>query len=273
MYQWTDDEVEAILGLVVRCVNCAEEPSDALALMLAELGKVLRADHWRFETRPSHAHASNAPIFVQHSFQASLHSSDTTYFCLTTDWGAQDALPGDIAPAISQAVSQAIAAGTVEVCSCLGPDQLHPSITHRWNSGRHEISELRYVRSPGQPPFDERDQAILKVVTHQLDTVCVGRPPIPSSIAQASIAQSLIAQGSSVLAPSVHLRTQPLADLSKRQREVLELLLLGKNSKQIASELRLSVHTVNDYIKAIYRRYDVSSRAELLAAVHIGATA
>ncbi len=66
-------------------------------------------------------------------------------------------------------------------------------------------------------------------------------------------------------------RNHPAHDLSPRQREVLDLLLTGKNGKQIAADLRLSVHTVNDYIKAIYRRYDVSSRAELLAAVHVGA--
>ncbi len=60
-----------------------------------------------------------------------------------------------------------------------------------------------------------------------------------------------------------------LSNLSRRQREVLALLLVGKSCKQIARELQLSVHTVNDYIKAIYKRYDVSCRAELLAAERV----
>ncbi len=53
--------------------------------------------------------------------------------------------------------------------------------------------------------------------------------------------------------------------LPKRQREVLELLLRGESLKQIASELRISPHTVNDYSKALYRHFDVSGRAELAA--------
>jgi DNA-binding CsgD family transcriptional regulator len=53
--------------------------------------------------------------------------------------------------------------------------------------------------------------------------------------------------------------------LPKRQREVLELLLQGASLKEIASELRISRHTVNDYSKALYRHFDVSGRAELAA--------
>ncbi len=53
--------------------------------------------------------------------------------------------------------------------------------------------------------------------------------------------------------------------LPKRQREVLELLLKGASLKEIASELRISRHTVNDYSKSLYRHFDVSGRAELAA--------
>ena len=53
--------------------------------------------------------------------------------------------------------------------------------------------------------------------------------------------------------------------LPKRQREVLELLLQGASLKEIASELRISPHTVSDYSKALYRHFNVSGRAELAA--------
>jgi two-component system nitrate/nitrite response regulator NarL len=59
----------------------------------------------------------------------------------------------------------------------------------------------------------------------------------------------------------------PLADrpLSPRERQTLELLLAGDAEKQIAAKLALSKHTVHVYVKSLYKRFDVSSRGELLA--------
>jgi DNA-binding NarL/FixJ family response regulator len=54
-------------------------------------------------------------------------------------------------------------------------------------------------------------------------------------------------------------------DLSPRLSQTLQLLLTGDSEKQVANKLRLSRHTVHVYVKALYRRYDVSTRAELLA--------
>jgi DNA-binding CsgD family transcriptional regulator len=59
----------------------------------------------------------------------------------------------------------------------------------------------------------------------------------------------------------------PRDELSPRQLEVLERLTSGLSEKQIAYELKLSQHTVHDYVKALYKRYGVMSRAELLATV------
>lgn len=55
------------------------------------------------------------------------------------------------------------------------------------------------------------------------------------------------------------------ADLPARARPVLACLLEGDGDKQIAARLGLSVHTVNEYTKAIYRHFGVRSRPELLA--------
>lgn len=53
--------------------------------------------------------------------------------------------------------------------------------------------------------------------------------------------------------------------LSPRCRETLELLLGGEGEKQIASRLCLSRHTIHEYVTTIYRHFEVSSRAELMA--------
>ena len=55
------------------------------------------------------------------------------------------------------------------------------------------------------------------------------------------------------------------AALSPRLRQTLDLLLGGDGMKQIARKLGISTHTVNDYTKTLYKRFDVSGRAELQA--------
>ena len=57
----------------------------------------------------------------------------------------------------------------------------------------------------------------------------------------------------------------PAGELSPRQEQTLKHLLDGDSEKQVARKLGLSQHTVHGYVKALYRRYGVSSRAELLA--------
>ncbi len=53
--------------------------------------------------------------------------------------------------------------------------------------------------------------------------------------------------------------------LSKRLRETLSLLLEGLNERQVAHELDLSIKTVHEYLGMLYKHFQVSSRAELLA--------
>ena len=53
--------------------------------------------------------------------------------------------------------------------------------------------------------------------------------------------------------------------LPRRQSQTLTLLLQGDAEKQIAAKLEISQHTVHVYIKSLYKRFGVNSRAELLA--------
>jgi DNA-binding NarL/FixJ family response regulator len=50
--------------------------------------------------------------------------------------------------------------------------------------------------------------------------------------------------------------------LSKREKEVLNLLAEGNNYQQIADQLFISVDTVRHHIKNIYKKLHVNSRAE-----------
>ena len=55
-----------------------------------------------------------------------------------------------------------------------------------------------------------------------------------------------------------------LTGLSKRERQVVELLLEGKSNKQIALSLHITEHTVEFHLKNIYAKCQVSSRTELI---------
>lgn len=53
--------------------------------------------------------------------------------------------------------------------------------------------------------------------------------------------------------------------LSPKESEVLHLVASGLAAKQIARRLRLSVLTVNDHLKSVYRKAHVNSREELVS--------
>jgi DNA-binding CsgD family transcriptional regulator len=59
-----------------------------------------------------------------------------------------------------------------------------------------------------------------------------------------------------------HAHRRVAANLSPRQREILELVAKGRTSKQIASELGISESTVNWHIANAFTRLGAGSRAE-----------
>jgi len=56
----------------------------------------------------------------------------------------------------------------------------------------------------------------------------------------------------------------PDVPLSKREKEVLKLVLQGKSNKQIALSLDITVRTVEFHLKNVYAKFQVSSRIELI---------
>jgi DNA-binding NarL/FixJ family response regulator len=52
--------------------------------------------------------------------------------------------------------------------------------------------------------------------------------------------------------------------LSQRLRLALNLLTLGQSRKEIAARMNISTHTVQGYVKTIYRHFGVHSQGELM---------
>ena len=60
-----------------------------------------------------------------------------------------------------------------------------------------------------------------------------------------------------------------MSRLTKREREVVERMKLGRSRKQVANDLGTSPHTVHNQISDIYKRLAVQSTGELLALFYI----
>jgi DNA-binding CsgD family transcriptional regulator len=76
-----------------------------------------------------------------------------------------------------------------------------------------------------------------------------------------------------LIAPVLHMlflqtRRPTLADLTgltDRQRELLDLAVVGLPDKAIAARLRISDHTVGHHFRAIYAKLGISKRSQLIA--------
>lgn len=60
--------------------------------------------------------------------------------------------------------------------------------------------------------------------------------------------------------PAVPQAPSVIADLTKREIEVLRLVARGMSNAEVASALMISPLTVNVHLRSIYRKLDVSSR-------------
>jgi DNA-binding NarL/FixJ family response regulator len=94
-----------------------------------------------------------------------------------------------------------------------------------------------------------------ELITEQLQRIAQGEPPLSPSIARKVIkhfASTAQPQASAI----------PTVSLTDRENEVLLRVAKGFTLPEIALQLGLSRHTIADYVKHIYRKLNVSSRAE-----------
>jgi len=92
----------------------------------------------------------------------------------------------------------------------------------------------------------------------RLKGILLGQPPLSPSIARRML---------SFFRPSDELSV----NLTDREKEVLSLIARGYSVKHCAELLGLSHHTVADYVKVLYKKLQVNSRAEAtLRAIDMG---
>lgn len=97
------------------------------------------------------------------------------------------------------------------------------------------------------------------VLVSQLLRMVDGEPPLSPPIARRVLAHFASGvQRQSALLRQVHDEVH----LTERETEVLQRVAKGYTLPEIAQQFGLSRHTVGDYIKQVYRKLNVSSRAE-----------
>ena len=97
-----------------------------------------------------------------------------------------------------------------------------------------------------------------------------------SSLLMVQEAILTVAAGGSFMSPSIarhvvnFFRFQqrvnnPDVELTKRQKEILRELVDGKSYKMIADACGITLETVRDHIKKIYKKLHINSRGELVS--------
>ena len=97
-----------------------------------------------------------------------------------------------------------------------------------------------------------------ELITEQLQRISQGEPPLSPSIARRVMAYF---SANAKPAASTH-NNMPNVSLTDRESEVLLRVAKGYTLPEIGVQLGLSRHTIADYVKQIYRKLNVSSRAE-----------
>jgi DNA-binding CsgD family transcriptional regulator len=125
-------------------------------------------------------------------------------------------------------------------CEYLRPSGVDDGLMSVVLAADGQAHAIALFRAPGQRPFPARAQQIVELFHCEL------APYLATDLAP--------------------LQCDPVSSLSPRLRDVLGGLLEGNSEQQIADRLGLTRNTTHQYVKAVYRRFGVNARAELMAA-------
>ncbi|MCW7497632.1 DNA-binding response regulator [Leptospira levettii] len=95
---------------------------------------------------------------------------------------------------------------------------------------------------------------------------------LKSELGQIQSIIDVLLEGGAYITPTIALRVfssfrkpldKPKVYLTDREKQILELLVKGKTIPLVSKFLNLSEHTVQGYVKSIYRKLQVHNRSEL----------
>lgn len=113
---------------------------------------------------------------------------------------------------------------------------------------------LSLLRDADAPDFDADDRALAQTLSPVLD------------VAWLIAAERSARQGASDAAAAAAPAFDRFAQLTPREREVMQHVVRGLSNKDIARQLAASPWTVKNHLRAIFRKTEVTSRTALCAA-------
>lgn len=123
-----------------------------------------------------------------------------------------------------------------------------------FDDGEHIFAGLK----AGADGYLVKDQSN-SVLVEKLHGILRGEPPIAPGVARRILEHFHMGAKPSA---STAVGAEPLAVLTNRESEILRLVASGQSNREIADQLDLKCTTVASYVKEIYRKLDISSRAQ-----------
>lgn len=130
-------------------------------------------------------------------------------------------------------------------------------------------------REQGEPLVDSRetwlDSSRFKMVCNVQAAIDA---ELPASFQSFMLSRSREQQQEQAVSPGKLLNNAALKSpkeewgISPREEEVLELIILGKTNKEIASALFISEHTVKNHLSRIFNKMNVTDRSQIIALVY-----
>ncbi|MDX1925337.1 MAG: helix-turn-helix transcriptional regulator [Pirellulaceae bacterium] len=240
---------------MLQAISDASKPGTRMSLsmrrslLVSRLGELVGADVWLWFQGVYNAKElgdSMVTSFVDGGFKSEVERSEFFRVIINPD----------LVALVNAPISDALATHRSILCqrSQLVTSERWKSLTVSaiWNAlgfdhfiiaafpiGPVNYSAVGLHRRLGKPDFSDRDMTIVRLLIGSVDWLHADSLPVEAS--------------------------EYALSLSPRERHVIVHLIQGDSRKEVAAKLGLSEHTVGDYLKEIYRKFGVNSRAELLS--------
>ncbi len=246
----TTDDARAIVRLSGEVREISTAKQEPVPHLLRELGKITRSEvALEFTARIRRGETYRFSRALDHGWRT---ASDRTrvydhYLSLTLeeDPMISEAMrrPSSVVTLIrSEVVSNREWQRSVLFNEIYLPSAIEDSLVSVFKvNAEGDVRVLVFKRPTKGGAFGQRERDLLDIFVSEHRWLFAGPRPTP------------------IMAPNL------VEKFSRREREVLEILLTGAPEKHVATLLGVSRNTAHQYVKSIYRKLSVTSRPQLMA--------
>lgn len=248
----TEEDFRAVVGILGDVAAMDATPDEKRQQLMSELGLLIGADAWLWGAAPL-IEPGKQPVFLFQNL-GGLDEERASRLFMAIEHPDTGAMTAPIAQAMVE-------------------------------SGRHVtrlrqaiIPDERFLNSPAWPFWKAADVGPIILSLRPIDgfgsAVIAFYRPVSAPLftpCEARIAHIVLSEVSWLHHEGMpHHPSSAIPVLPPRCRLILHQLLVGRTRTEIAADLGISPHTVNDYLKQIYAHFGVHSQAQLIARFRSG---